>query len=245
MRATYSGDLVDGIRHGRGTLTFANGDSYEGEFISGFRHGRGVFTSERGTLNYDGEWRRGYRHGSGKERWLRSGDRYEGEFANDAFHGKGVLVRGSSGAKYDGEFCNGLKHGFGRMEFVNPPKLTAKASTGDVKMALEPAAPTGKLARSGAVSTYVGNWRDGRMYGEGRYTRVDGSFYEGGWVDGLCHGVGREVDIVTGEVYDGGWQSGARHGEGSITRNGKRRRGVWEMGRRVKWTTAEMPVPKQ
>jgi hypothetical protein len=102
-----------------------------------------------------------------------------------------------------------------------------------------------KLARSGSVSTYVGDWKDGRMHGEGRYTRADGSFYEGGWVDGLCHGTGREVDIASGEVYEGGWQSGVRHGEGSISRSGKRRRGVWEMGRRLKWTTAEVSIPKQ
>ncbi|KAF1789140.1 MORN motif [Phytophthora cactorum] len=96
MRAVYKGDLVEGIRQGKGELTFVNGDTYEGEFLQGFRHGHGVFTSHHRTRVYDGEWRRGERHGVGKERWLVSGDRYEGEYQHDVFHGKGVLTRGSS-----------------------------------------------------------------------------------------------------------------------------------------------------
>ena len=39
---TYTGDFnADGLRHGRGTLEWANGDKYEGQFFNGMRHGVG------------------------------------------------------------------------------------------------------------------------------------------------------------------------------------------------------------
>ena len=39
---TYTGDFnADGLRHGRGTLEWSNGDNYEGQFWNGMRHGVG------------------------------------------------------------------------------------------------------------------------------------------------------------------------------------------------------------
>lgn len=248
MRGTYTGDLADGIRQGIGVLVFANGDRYEGAFVQGFRHGRGVFTSERGNRVYEGEWRRSEKHGMGKEKWLVSGDRYEGEYQKDVFHGRGVLFKGTSGSKYDGEFQFGKKHGHGRMEFANSKVSSGKVATGnnDLKAVLSihnASAAGGGTGNSSSV--YEGSWKDSRMHGEGKYTRADGSFYDGTWLDGLCHGFGKEMVLSTGELFEGHWQKGLRHGEGSITRNGKRRKGVWETGRRVKWTTAEVPIFKK
>ncbi|TMW59930.1 hypothetical protein Poli38472_004999 [Pythium oligandrum] len=241
------GDLVDGIRHGQGAIVFTNGDRYEGGFQQGFRHGHGIFMSERGTRVYDGEWRRSERSGTGKERWATTGDRYEGEYLKDRFHGKGVLVTGSSGSRYEGEFMNGRRHGYGRMEFG---QQSASRGLGDKTDTVGAVLSMGMSKRSNATNStiatrsavYEGQWRDGRMHGEGKYTRIDGGFYEGTWVDGLAHGIGKEVSMVTGEVYEGNWKKGQRHGEGSVIRNGKRRKGLWENGQRIKWTTAEMPV---
>ncbi|KAL3670899.1 hypothetical protein V7S43_004084 [Phytophthora oleae] len=242
MRALYNGDLVEGIRHGKGELAFVNGDKYEGEFVQGFRHGHGVFTSQHGTRLYDGEWRRGERHGVGKEKWLVSGDRYEGDYQHDVFHGKGMLARGSSKNKYEGEFQNGRRHGYGRMEFAAPAITNGSASSGSgVFKKLVGAAAK---ANGAGLAVYVGSWKDGRMHGEGKYTRGDGSFYEGSWRDGLAHGLGKELIMATGEVYEGTWYTGVRHGEGTVTRNGTRRKGTWEMGQRIKWTTAELPLHK-
>ncbi|KAG7393818.1 hypothetical protein PHYBOEH_006001 [Phytophthora boehmeriae] len=243
MRAVYKGELVDGIRQGKGELVFANGDKYEGEFRQGFRHGHGVFTSKHGARVYDGEWRRGEQHGVGKERWLANGDRYEGEYQHDVFHGKGVQTRGSSKNKYDGEFQNGRRHGYGRMEFNGA--TIANSDTAALKKIIGAAvASTSSQHVSRGLAFYVGTWKDGRMHGEGKYTRADGSFYEGAWRDGLAHGFGKELVMATSEVYEGTWHAGLRHGDGTITRKGNRRKGVWEMGQRIKWTTAEVPLPK-
>jgi hypothetical protein len=242
MRALYKGDLVDGIRHGKGELTFVNGDTYEGAFVQGFRQGHGVFTSHHGTRVYDGEWKRSERHGVGKERWLASGDRYEGEYQHDVFHGKGVLARGSSKSKYDGEFQNGRRHGYGRMEFA--AAATASVAGGALKKIIGAAMASGSGQQSTGLAVYAGSWKDGRMHGEGKYTRADGSFYEGSWRDGLAHGFGKELVMATGEIYEGTWHAGLRHGDGAVTRNGARRKGTWEMGQRTKWTTAEVSVQK-
>ncbi|KAE9090353.1 hypothetical protein PF010_g18613 [Phytophthora fragariae] len=245
MRALYKGELVDGIRQGKGELTFVNGDKYEGEFLQGYRHGHGVFTSHHGKRVYDGEWRRSERHGAGKERWLDSGDRYEGDYQHDLFHGKGVLTRGSNKSKYDGEFQKGRRHGHGRMEFAVAMNNNG-TSSGVLKKIIGAAIASGGAGHqlSTGVAVYVGSWKDGRMNGEGKYTRPDGSFYEGTWRDGLAHGFGKELIMATAEIYEGTWHAGLRHGDGTVTRNGSRRKGVWEMGQRIKWTTAEVPLSK-
>jgi hypothetical protein len=36
----YTGPLVDGVREGKGTLQWNNGDKYEGMFKGGLRHGQ-------------------------------------------------------------------------------------------------------------------------------------------------------------------------------------------------------------
>ena len=48
---TYTGDFnADGLRHGRGTLEWVNGDKYEGQFFSGMRHGVGKLMFADGEL---------------------------------------------------------------------------------------------------------------------------------------------------------------------------------------------------
>lgn len=94
------------------------------------------------------------------------------------------------------------------------------------------------------LAVYVGSWKDGRMHGSGKYTRGDGSFYDGSWRDGLAHGFGKELVMATGEIYEGIWHTGLRHGDGTVTRNGNRRKGLWQMGQRTKWTVAEVSVQK-
>ena len=53
----YVGELVNDKPHGKGTITYENGDSYEGEWKEGKKHGQGTFTYSRGK--YVGEFRKG------------------------------------------------------------------------------------------------------------------------------------------------------------------------------------------
>ncbi|RLN57191.1 hypothetical protein BBJ29_005483 [Phytophthora kernoviae] len=167
----------------------------------------------------------------------------EASNTHDVFHGKGVLICGSSKNKYDGEFQCGRRHGYGRMEFNRAG--IANSNTGALKKVIGAAiASSSSQHVSAGLGIYVGTWKDGRMHGEGKYTRADGTFYEGSWRDGLTHGFGKELVMVTSEVYEGTWHAGLRHGDGTITCKGNRRKGIWEMGQRIKWMTAEVPLSK-
>ena len=54
---TYTGDFnADGLRHGRGTLEWANGDKYDGQFWNGMRHGVGKLMFADGKLYLCPSW---------------------------------------------------------------------------------------------------------------------------------------------------------------------------------------------
>lgn len=41
---TYTGDLVEGKRHGKGKMVYDSGNTYEGEFKDGNFDGKGVYS---------------------------------------------------------------------------------------------------------------------------------------------------------------------------------------------------------
>ena len=46
---TYTGEVVGGVPHGQGTLTFPDGEKYIGEFKDGNYHGQGTYTWSDGS----------------------------------------------------------------------------------------------------------------------------------------------------------------------------------------------------
>jgi group I intron endonuclease len=76
--AVYEGDVIGGKAHGRGKLTWNNGDSYIGQFNMNARTGKGVFFWADGK-NYEGEFAEGEITGKGRFLW-HNGDKLEGEF---------------------------------------------------------------------------------------------------------------------------------------------------------------------
>ncbi len=50
----------NGKRHGRGTVTYANGHTYTGEFKDDEFNGQGTYTRANGT-SYTGAWKTGKR----------------------------------------------------------------------------------------------------------------------------------------------------------------------------------------
>ena len=45
----YVGELVNDKPHGKGTITYENGDSYEGEWKEGKKHGQGTLFFDDGS----------------------------------------------------------------------------------------------------------------------------------------------------------------------------------------------------
>ncbi|MBO1223489.1 MAG: PDZ domain-containing protein [Candidatus Scalindua sediminis] len=104
----YVGDIVDGIKHGYGTMTYLDGRKYVGEFKNDNLDGQGRHTWPEGDV-YVGEWKDNVRNGQGTQVWP-SGDKYVGEWENDESTGLGTYSF-SNGEKYVGEFRNNMAVG--------------------------------------------------------------------------------------------------------------------------------------
>jgi len=113
----YSGDYnADGLRHGRGTLEWENGDKYEGQFYNGMRHGVGKLAFADGS-EYDGWWRYNRMDGHGTRRFP-NGNLYVGNYVDGRRNGQGRHVF-ANGDQYVGEFKDDAMHGTGRYYFKN------------------------------------------------------------------------------------------------------------------------------
>lgn len=86
----YVGEWVDDAMHGRGKHTWTDGRLYEGEFKAGKFWGRGrmVWHAQKGVLVYDGEYRDDVKHGTGRFLWA-DGRSYDGEWSMGKRHGRG------------------------------------------------------------------------------------------------------------------------------------------------------------
>lgn len=142
---------------------------------------------------------------------------YEGRWLSGKPHGKGIL-KWPDGRMYSGMFRNGLEDGYG--EYRMPNKALNKNDH------------------------YVGNWKEGKMFGHGVYSYATGEVYEGCFQDNMRHGhgmlrsgkltsfspsmfIGQWVmdkktgygvfdDITRGEKYMGMWQEDLRQGNGIV-----------------------------
>ncbi len=89
--------------------------------------------------------------------------------------------------------------------------------------------------------TYEGDWLNGKMNGQGRYTWADGSYYEGDVVDNLCSGYGKKVS-KNGNVYEGQWKNSLPDGQGMSTdADGRVYVGQWVDGQRSGQGTMTWP----
>ena len=93
----YEGEYKDGLRDGRGTLTYADGRMYVGEFKDGLKHGQGTYTWANGD-QYVGEFKDDIIYGQGTYTWA-NGAQYVGEFKEDNINGHGTYTW-ANGEKY-------------------------------------------------------------------------------------------------------------------------------------------------
>jgi len=78
---------------------------------------------------------------------------------------------------------------------------------------------------------YLGEYKDGKKHGKGRYTWSDGGIYVGNWKDGKEHGQGTYTSPV-GRKYVGEWKEGKYDGQGTETlSNGWKYVGEWREGK--------------
>ena len=87
----YTGDCLNGLPHGYGTLITANGSSYTGYWRNGRMNGFGTFHNP-GSERYVGEWQDDRQHGSGMLIFSDE-ERFEGQWVNGKVHGIGTYHR--------------------------------------------------------------------------------------------------------------------------------------------------------
>lgn len=104
----YSGQIKDGLPHGKGEYKYKNGDEYNGWFKKGLYDGYGIKRTKNGE-SYVGFWKDNKRDGKGKYTFS-NGDYYEGEFKEDMFNGKGKLFY-INGNKTFGTWKNNKRNG--------------------------------------------------------------------------------------------------------------------------------------
>lgn len=114
--ASYTGDLLNGVQHGWGTMIGADGICCTGEWTNG-EHIRGFRIDANGNKSSIGEiftkvgniWHNGFGHGDYS---------YAGGFSGNNMHGQGTMIF-ASGDFYTGALKKGQRHGWGLYRFGN------------------------------------------------------------------------------------------------------------------------------
>ena len=85
-QATYIGEFMHGVSHGKGEIQFISGNKYVGEFRNNERHGQGTYTFANGD-KYVGGFKDDKRHGYGTYTSA-DGKVWKGSWKNGEFKGK-------------------------------------------------------------------------------------------------------------------------------------------------------------
>jgi len=182
----YVGDVLHGVPHGQGTLTFSSGNQYVGEWKDDRSHGQGTFTWANGD-RYVGRWRDDKLDGQGAFTWA-DGRKYVGEYKADNFHGEGTYTW-PNGSKYVGAWNGGKYHGQGTYTYANKGVYAGEWKVGKYH-------GQGTLTIADGAKE-VGKWKHGHLWSGTRY-------YESGNVEGLMSdGLSAPACELTSAEIDG------------------------------------------
>uniref|UniRef100_A0A7S3XGY2 MORN repeat-containing protein 5 n=1 Tax=Oxyrrhis marina TaxID=2969 RepID=A0A7S3XGY2_OXYMA len=135
-RGEYNGQVSDGIKQGRGKMTWAEGDEYDGNWIDGVPNGPGVYKYADGG-RYQGQFRNGKREGYGVYTYG-DGSMYEGQWRDDQYNGNGKVLY-KSGAVIGAQWVNGRQmHASTLAMGAEQASPQATATQGDINLRLTP-----------------------------------------------------------------------------------------------------------
>lgn len=139
-----------------------------------------------------------------------------------------IYAHGSTGS-YTGYTQNGHPHGKGVFKYPSGNQHKAKEYDGEYKW--------GKLYGEGTLTyidggKYVGEFKDNERSGLGVMTYKDGSEYDGEWSKDQMSGSGMMI-YASGDIYVGAWEADKANGEGTMTyANGDKYFGLWKDNKR-------------
>ena len=211
--------ILDRLNRELWPFTLAGDAGYKGERDNwgavgkvGRRHGKGSMSWPNGN-EYTGLWDKNEMGGDGTY-WHKTGegvpmDVYKGKMALSLQQGKGEFLR-HDGAKYAGDWHSGQRHGFGTFTWPDGASYRGNWYKDERE-------GFGVLSLVDG-SEYTGNWHVGRRSGEGRMFWISGAVFEGSWKKDRRHGHGTYTSPYgRGSAYTGRWKSGRKHGLGVLT----------------------------
>lgn len=194
-RIIYTGQFLNGQKHGWGKYLTESQDLYEGHFENDQMQGYGEILHHSGQ-KYMGEWVNSKQHGKGKEEW-NTGSTFEGCYSNGKKHGVGTLVF-KDGGRYVGEFIENEISGAGIFFYKDGKKYSGEWKGNKINGKGVMTWPDGKK--------YEGEFIDDKKHGFGTFVWNHNKKYVGGWVNGKQHGEG--TTYKDGEVSRGEWDCG-------------------------------------
>jgi len=235
----YSGEWLNGMRHGNGTYVYATGAKYIGEYKNNQMDGEGTYIWANGD-KYIGGWQAGKRHGAGDYTFA-DGSKKTGVWENGVYKGvnqnsnvnynsdvkqkteciSGDCVNGygvytwESGEKYEGYWKNYKRNGQGTNNFAS-----GAVYKGEWKDDLKNGYGAYTYASSSEYDKYNGDWVDDKMTGYGTFVYKNGQKYIGEFTDNLFNGQGT-MYYKDGTTESGVWENDVFKGVADIADNGK------------------------
>lgn len=194
---SYTGEILNDLPHGRGTLNFLNGDVYDGDFVNGVISGKGCYDYKNGDY-YSGELANGKPEGHG-QLWYGEGLEYEGGFVNGSWSGRGSgKIELKDGSLYEGNLIDGIPHGDGTLILSDGREMVGLFVEGKLN---------GK-----ALVTYPGN----SCLNISPLDFFTGGELEGAFLDGKLQSPVTFTYSSLGELYIGEIKEDKPHGKGTI-----------------------------
>ena len=162
--STYKGEVLNGLREGKGSYQTLDGIYYEGEWKNGLKHGKGKII--QGNMELEGEWVEGVLNGKCRIKW-KSGNLFDGELVDNNMNGNGYMIWFNKNEKFSGMWKNNLQNGYGIHIWYDSKNEN-------------------KFFRD----RYVGEWKDGKREGYGKFYYSNGNIYEGQWKNNQKEGFG-------------------------------------------------------
>lgn len=194
--------------HGKGALTYRNGDVCTGTFNMDKLIGSGKCELKNG-IKYVGMFKDGKYNGKGTLTWPR-GDKfksYVGLFSNGKRHGYGTFTW-SNGNKYIGIHKTDEITGLGKMIFSNGASYSGQFVSGDFQGKGKYKWPDGQVT--------VGLFNKNKASGYHTVSLTNGNTYKGTILDGRPHGSG-ELIMTNGWKYKGMFNNNVKEGKGVLT----------------------------
>lgn len=218
----YEGAVYEnGIKDGKGKITFKSGAEYVGELKDGKFNGKGEVTIFDSNTNVKRIWRcDDWNNGNlGKviERFIIDGQAVYYRLENTITKNHIVIQDGMKGFISQGSF-------------VENWKMIGYYYTGEIYISKTSQVyfkGKGKITFADG-DTYNGEFKDDLRNGYGVFIGKNGDKYEGYYKDGKQNGKGKEI-FADGETYEGEYKEGLRNGYGVyVWKNGNRYEGFWK-----------------